>query len=67
MNSPALIVSWHGFLLVALDLYPLNLRWLGCPHHRGIQLSKAMKNMDVSELRPSQVIDEEDDQVQVLS
>jgi hypothetical protein len=26
-----------------------------------------MKNMDVDELRPRQVIDEEDDQVQVLS
>ena len=26
-----------------------------------------MKNMDVGELRPWQVIDEEDDQVQVLS
>jgi hypothetical protein len=34
---------------------------------RGIQLSNAMKNMDVSELRPRQVYDEEDDQVQVLS
>ena len=34
---------------------------------RGIQLSNAMKNMDVGELRPRQVIDEEDDQVQVLS
>ena len=33
----------------------------------GIQLSNAMKNMDVGELRPRQVIDEEDDQVQVLS
>ena len=33
---------------------------------RGIQLSNAMKNMDVGELRPRQVIDEED-QVQVLS
>ena len=32
---------------------------------RGIQL--AMKNMDVGDLRPRQVIDEEDDQVQVLS
>ena len=30
---------------------------------RGIQLSNAMKNMDVGELRPRQVIDEEDDQV----
>ena len=52
---------------MALDLYPLNLSWLGSPHHRGIQLSNAMKNMDVGELRPRQVIDEEDDQVQVLS
>ena len=34
---------------------------------RGIQLSDAMKNMDVGELRPRQVNDEEDDQVQVLS
>jgi hypothetical protein len=34
---------------------------------RGIQLSNAMKNMDVGELRPSQVNGEEDDQVQVLS
>ena len=34
---------------------------------RGIQLSNTMKNMDVGELRPRQVIDEEDDQVQVLS
>jgi hypothetical protein len=34
---------------------------------RDIQLSNAMKNMDVDELRPRQVIDEEDDQVQVLS
>ena len=34
---------------------------------RGIQLSNAMKNMDVGELRPSQVIDDEHDQVQVLS
>ena len=34
---------------------------------RVIHLSNAMKNMDVGELRPSQVIDEEDDQVQVLS
>ena len=34
---------------------------------RGIQLSNAMKNMDVGEFRPRQVIDEEDDQVQVLS
>ena len=34
---------------------------------RVIQLSNAMKNIDVCELRPRQVIDEEDDQVQVLS
>ena len=34
---------------------------------RGIQLSNAMMNMDVGELRPRQVIDEEDDQAQVLS
>jgi hypothetical protein len=34
---------------------------------RGIQLSNAMKNIDVGELRPRQVIDEEDDEVQVLS
>jgi hypothetical protein len=34
---------------------------------RGIQLSNATKNMDVGELRPRQVIDDEDDQVQVLS
>jgi hypothetical protein len=34
---------------------------------RGIQLSNAMKNMDIGELRPRQVNDEEDDQVQVLS
>jgi hypothetical protein len=34
---------------------------------RVIQLSNAMKNMDVGELRPRQVNDEEDDQVQVLS
>jgi hypothetical protein len=34
---------------------------------RGSQLSNAMKNMDVGELRPRQVNDEEDDQVQVLS
>ena len=34
---------------------------------RGIQLSNTMKNMDVGELRPRQVIDDEDDQVQVLS
>ena len=34
---------------------------------RGIQLSNAMRNMDIGELRPRQVNDEEDDQVQVLS
>ena len=34
---------------------------------RGIQLSNAMKNMDVGELRPRQVNDDKDDQVQVLS
>ena len=34
---------------------------------RGIQHSNAMKNMDVGELRPRKVIDDEDDQVQVLS
>ena len=34
---------------------------------RGIQYSNAIKNMNVDELRPRQVIDEEDDQVQVLS
>ena len=34
---------------------------------RGIQLSNAMKNMDVGELRPGQVNDDEDGQVQVLS
>ena len=34
---------------------------------RGIQLSNAMKNMDVGELRPRQVNDDGDDQVQVLS
>jgi hypothetical protein len=34
---------------------------------RSIQLSNVMKNMDVGELRPRQVNDEEDDQVQVLS
>ena len=30
---------------------------------RGIQLSNAMKNMDVGELRPGQVNDDEDDKV----
>ena len=34
---------------------------------RGIQLSNTMKNMDVDKLRPRQVNDDEDDQVQVLS
>jgi hypothetical protein len=34
---------------------------------RGIQLSNAVKNMDVGQLRPRQVNDEEDDHVQVLS
>ena len=34
---------------------------------RGIQLSNIMKNMGIGNLRPRQVIDEEDDQVQVLS
>ena len=34
---------------------------------KGIQLSNAMKNMDVGELRPRQVNDDKDDQVQVLS
>ena len=34
---------------------------------RGIQLSNAMKNMDIGELRPRQVNDDEDDLVQVLS
>ena len=34
---------------------------------RGIQLSNAMKNMYVGELRPRQVNDDEDDQVRVLS
>ena len=34
---------------------------------RGIQLSNAMKNMDIDELRPRQVNDDEDEQVQVLS
>ena len=34
---------------------------------RSIQLSNAMKNMDVGELRPRQMNDDEDDQVQVLS
>ena len=34
---------------------------------RGIQLSNAMKNIDIGELRPRQVNDDENDQVQVLS
>jgi hypothetical protein len=34
---------------------------------RGIQLLNAIKNMNVGELRPRQVNDEENDQVQVLS
>ena len=34
---------------------------------RSIQLLNAMKNMDVGELRPRLVNDEEDDQVQLLS
>ena len=34
---------------------------------KGIQLSNAMKNMYIGELRPRQVNDDEDDQVQVLS
>ena len=34
---------------------------------RGIQLSNAMKNMDVGDSRPKHVIDNEDDQLQVLS
>ena len=34
---------------------------------RGIQLPNVMKNMVVGELRPRQVIDDDDDQVQVLS
>ena len=34
---------------------------------RGIQLSNAMKDMDVGELRPRQVNNDKDDQVQVLS
>ena len=33
---------------------------------RGIELSNAIKNMDVGELRPRQVNDDKDDQVQVL-
>jgi hypothetical protein len=34
---------------------------------RGIQLSNTMKNMDVGKLRPRKVVDDEDDNVQVLS
>jgi uncharacterized protein YifE (UPF0438 family) len=34
---------------------------------RGIQLSNAMKNMDVGELRPRQANEDEDNQVHVLS
>ena len=34
---------------------------------RGIQLLNVMKNMDIDELRPRRVNDDEDDQVQVLS
>ena len=34
---------------------------------RGIQLSNAMKNMDVGDIRQRQVEDEEDDYAQVLS
>ena len=34
---------------------------------KGIQFSNAMKNMDVGELRPRQMNDYKDDQVQVLS
>jgi hypothetical protein len=34
---------------------------------RGILLSNAMKNMDIGELRPRQINNEEDNQVQVLS
>jgi len=34
---------------------------------RGIQLSNAMKNMNVGDIRPRQVIDEEDGNAQVLS
>jgi hypothetical protein len=32
-----------------------------------MQLSNAMKNMDVDDIRPREVIDEEDDRNQVLS
>jgi hypothetical protein len=34
---------------------------------RGIQLSNAMKNMDIVSIRPTQVQDDEDDQVQVIT
>ena len=34
---------------------------------RGIPLSNAIKNMDVGELRPRQMNDDKNDQVQVLS
>ena len=34
---------------------------------RGIQLSNSMKKMDIGEMRPRQVNDDEDNQVQVLS
>ena len=34
---------------------------------RGTQLVNAMKNMDIGELRPTEVIDIEDDKNQVLS
>jgi hypothetical protein len=34
---------------------------------KGIQFSNTMKNMNVGDLRPRQVIDEEDNQVQVHS
>jgi hypothetical protein len=34
---------------------------------RGIQLLNAMKNMDIGNIRPRQVEDEEDDQVQMIS
>jgi hypothetical protein len=34
---------------------------------RDIQLANAMKNMDISDIRPREVIDVEDDKNQVLS
>jgi hypothetical protein len=34
-------------------------------HVRGIQLSNTMKNMDVGDISPRQVVDEEDDNIQV--